>query len=100
MRLMTEAALVWTPLGGSRFRCMAIVTGLNVGDLVVLVTIDARSCVRRARGPQRRHSRLVLMARSALLRSYLRAYVRLMAIPATAVWSVGPHALAYTFVTA
>ena len=100
VRLMTEGALVRPPLCGSRFCSVAIVTSLDVGDLMVLVTIDARTCMCRASGPQRCNSPLVLVARGALLRSYLRAYVRLVAIPTTAVWSIRPHAFAYTFVTA
>jgi hypothetical protein len=44
--LMTEGALVRPPFGGSRFCRMAIVTSLDVGNLMVLVTIDARPCVR------------------------------------------------------
>lgn len=49
--LMAICAFVRPSLGGSRFRRMAIVTTLDVGNLMVLVTIDARPCVRRTGGP-------------------------------------------------
>ena len=100
MGLMTEVAFVRSPLGGGRFSCMTTIASLDVGNLMVLVAIDARPCVCRASRPECCHSPFILVTSGTLFGSRLGTYMRLVAIPAAAVRCVGSNGLALVFMAA